>query len=358
MPEVVRLMVREQLTGAPPPPAARQICDLWRPVLEDKVRQAARDLEKHLEDQAAYGDAIRSLLRDLDVDLGEQSPNETGDSDDEESGEDDDAQDGEQDGEGTADASADAMADAAESVPGDEQMGDMIPDDADSEMLPAPGSEEPGEPGTPWRPEHDLSNLPREPFYTAYTEAFDEVVQVLFQITGGPADRIPEDRPPQVANLACRGRRRRAGQFLPHHQANDLGHGRLGAVLDTMQALPAVAFLHRRAKVFAYADHPSRAKRLAARLFQRLEQRGRDIAARRQPGMELAVVVTQLERRGIRLAPHLRNLARRQIAAGKRHARAVTAQTRRFVGEGHLDIVALRDGANRRRRGLLETFEG
>jgi cobaltochelatase CobT len=177
MPEVVRLMVREQLTGAPPPPAARQICDLWRPVLEDKVRQAARDLEKHLEDQAAYGDAIRSLLRDLDVDLGEQSPNETGDSDDEESGEDDDAQDGEQDGEGTADASADAMADAAESVPGDEQMGDMIPDDADSEMLPAPGSEEPGEPGTPWRPEHDLSNLPREPFYTAYTEAFDEVVQ-------------------------------------------------------------------------------------------------------------------------------------------------------------------------------------
>jgi len=175
MPEAIRLLVREQLTGAPPPPAARQLCDLWRPEIEDKVRLAARDLAKHLEDQAAYGNAIRRLLQDLDVDLGEQSPSDTGDSEDEETG-DDEAQDGEQDGEGSADSTADAMADAAESAPGDEEMGDMIPDDADSEMLPAPGSEEPGEPGTPWRPEHDLSNLPREPFYAAYTNEFDEIV--------------------------------------------------------------------------------------------------------------------------------------------------------------------------------------
>jgi cobaltochelatase CobT len=61
-------------------------------------------------------------------------------------------------------------------MPGDDDGGEMMPDETDGDMVPTPGSEEPGEPGTPWRPQHDLSNVPREPFYTAYTETFDEIV--------------------------------------------------------------------------------------------------------------------------------------------------------------------------------------
>src|SRR3546814_16616915 len=52
----------------------------------------------------------------------------------------------------------------------------MNPDDENGDMMPASGSEEPGDPGMPRRPQHDLSNVPREPFYKAYTESFDEVV--------------------------------------------------------------------------------------------------------------------------------------------------------------------------------------
>jgi cobaltochelatase CobT len=177
MPEAVRLMARERLTGAPPPPAARKLCELWEPLLRDKINRALDELEKHVNDQESYSEASRRLISDLDIDLGEESPNQSGDTEGDDDIDSDDSQnEGEQDGEGSADGSADAMADSAETMPGDEDGGEMMPDDTDGDMMPTPGSEEPGEPGTPWRPQHDLSNVPREPFYKAYTEIFDEVV--------------------------------------------------------------------------------------------------------------------------------------------------------------------------------------
>jgi cobaltochelatase CobT len=177
MPEAVRLMARERLTGAPPPPAARKLCELWEPLLRDKINRALDELEKHVNNQESYSQASRRLISDLDIDLGDESPNQSGDTEGDDDVDSDDSQnEGEQDGEGSADGSADAMADSAETMPGDEDGGEMMPDDTDGDMMPTPGSEEPGEPGTPWRPQHDLSNVPREPFYKAYTEIFDEVV--------------------------------------------------------------------------------------------------------------------------------------------------------------------------------------
>jgi cobaltochelatase CobT len=177
MPEAVRLLARQRLTGAPPPPAARKLCELWEPVLKDKIGQALDELEKYVYDQDAYSEASRQLISDLDIDLGNEAPAESGDTEGDDEVDSDDSQDeGEQDGEGSAEGAADAMADSTESMPGDDDGGEMMPDDTEGDMMPTPGSEEPGEPGTPWRPQHDLSNVPREPFYKAYTEAFDEVV--------------------------------------------------------------------------------------------------------------------------------------------------------------------------------------
>jgi cobaltochelatase CobT len=178
MPEAVRLMARQRLTGSPPPPAGRKLCELWEPLLREKIGRALDELEKHVNDQDAYSEASRRLISDLDIDLGDEAPAETGDTEgDDEVDSDDSQNEGDQDGEGTAEGAADAMADAAETMPGDDDGGEMMPDDTDGDMMPTPGSEEPGEPGTPWRPQHDLSNVPREPFYKAYTETFDEVVQ-------------------------------------------------------------------------------------------------------------------------------------------------------------------------------------
>jgi len=177
MPEAVRLMARQRLTGAPPPPAARKLCELWEPLLRDKIGRALDELEKCVNNQETYSEASRRLISDLDIDLGDDVPAESGDTEGDDDIDSDDSQnEGDTDGEGSADGAADAMGDSAETMPGDEDGGEMMPDDQDGDMMPTPGSEEPGEPGTPWRPQHDLSNVPREPFYKAYTEAFDEVV--------------------------------------------------------------------------------------------------------------------------------------------------------------------------------------
>ena len=42
--EVLRLMVREAMTGTKPPPAARAVVDLWRPDLDQS--QVLRDLDE------------------------------------------------------------------------------------------------------------------------------------------------------------------------------------------------------------------------------------------------------------------------------------------------------------------------
>ena len=73
LPEVVRLMARERLTGKPPPPAARQICEQWASWLKGKVGNDLARLEECVDDQSAYGEAVRQLISDLDIDLGADS---------------------------------------------------------------------------------------------------------------------------------------------------------------------------------------------------------------------------------------------------------------------------------------------
>src|SRR5258708_5681529 len=70
LPEALRLLAREVMTGEPPPPSARRLVELWRPTLDDKVRADLAALSQVLEDQGAYAKAIRRLLHDLDIDPG------------------------------------------------------------------------------------------------------------------------------------------------------------------------------------------------------------------------------------------------------------------------------------------------
>lgn len=176
MPEAVRLLARQVFTGAAPPPAARRICELWEADLRDKIGADLRELNTVIGDQAAYSRAVRKLITDLDIEIGaEQDADDsdsTGDDADDDSAQ---AESEEEDGD-SADAASEAGGDPSDAEGGDDDMGEMMPEDSDGETMPSDGSEEPGDPGKRWRPEHDLSNVPKEPFYNAYTEAFDEVV--------------------------------------------------------------------------------------------------------------------------------------------------------------------------------------
>src|SRR3979490_1012102 len=79
--EAVALMVRERLTGQAPPPAAKKIVELWRPLIEDRAGRDLDRLERLIENQARFGDSIHDLLDALD--MGEDRSTE---SDEEEGG--------------------------------------------------------------------------------------------------------------------------------------------------------------------------------------------------------------------------------------------------------------------------------
>ncbi|NWG24704.1 MAG: cobaltochelatase subunit CobT [Pseudorhodoplanes sp.] len=175
--DAIAMLVRERLTGQAPPPAAKRIVDLWRPVLEDKAGRGLDRLERLVEDQARFGDAVHDLLDALD--MGEDRGEETDEDEDSEEGEDDRRQDdsgedGEaadaadmqrmqaEEAEGKAEDAQDASAEAV-----DAQTSDMA-DDSDM------GDAE--TPGEPWRPRGAGHNEYRGPEYTPFVTRFDEEI--------------------------------------------------------------------------------------------------------------------------------------------------------------------------------------
>jgi cobaltochelatase CobT len=172
--EAVSLMVRERLTGQAPPPAARKLVDLWRPFIEDRAGRGLDKLERLLDDQRKFGDAVHDLLDLLDMgedrsSSDEEEEGEEGDEDrrkDEtgEKGESADSEDMEKMSVDDAEASADAAETAEEAV--DAPAADMADD---SEMGESETAAE------PWRPRHH-PNEPRGPDYRPFTMRFDEIV--------------------------------------------------------------------------------------------------------------------------------------------------------------------------------------
>ena len=172
--DAIALLAREVLTGAPPPPSARHMVDLWRPWIETRVGSELGRLGGMLEDQAAFGRAVRRMISDLgllDEDSVEPDPGDDDQTDDEGSGD----QRGEAEADGEA-ASMDGVGseDDASAEPQDAD-GEAQPDDGD--LQPGMGEDGPDMPGRPWRPADELSNRPDQPLYRAFTQEFDEIVE-------------------------------------------------------------------------------------------------------------------------------------------------------------------------------------
>ena len=175
--EVVRLLAREAMTGESPPASARAMVNLWRGELEVRAGQDMTTLAANMENQARYADIARRIIRDLE--LGEEESDGT---------------DSEIDAQDAEDAEADADSEASDSESSgtsDDQSGDQqdaqsedgtegesgAEEDADAELMPGGGDDEPARPGRPYRPEQSMRNAPGEPPYKPYTEEFDETVE-------------------------------------------------------------------------------------------------------------------------------------------------------------------------------------
>jgi cobaltochelatase CobT len=175
--EAVAMIVRERLTGAPPPATAKLFVDLWRPWIEEKAAQRLDTLGAAIHDQQAFARLSRDLIADLDMadELGDD-PDQADPSDDEQepdpdSGQQEERPDGEQqqseqqameelqDSEGEADA--------AEMETRQTEVEDM-PDDMEGE------EQDDGE--EPWRPQLPFSSISNDDFYKVFNHTFDEEI--------------------------------------------------------------------------------------------------------------------------------------------------------------------------------------
>ncbi|MEP4379116.1 MAG: cobaltochelatase subunit CobT [Alphaproteobacteria bacterium] len=198
--EAVALLAREALTGAPPPPSARQMVDVWRPFVESKIGGALSELSDSLDDQVAFQDVIRQMITDLGL-ADEEMAADT-DSDDS-TGEDQENADGESTGEGESDGEARAMDGEGE----DEEAGaeseemDMPFEDGDGDMEQGAGEEDPDAPGQPWRPPEYGHNQGEQFVYGAYTTEYDEIVEAPDLCDPDELSRLRQQLDQQLGHL-------------------------------------------------------------------------------------------------------------------------------------------------------------
>ncbi|MGB2310571.1 MAG: cobaltochelatase subunit CobT, partial [Candidatus Puniceispirillaceae bacterium] len=87
--EVVRLLLREQLSGAEPPKNLSMVMDLWRPWVQSRAGDLLQELQGSLDDQPQFAALSRRLIGALETDLGDSASDQ-----DENSDNDDDQDDG------------------------------------------------------------------------------------------------------------------------------------------------------------------------------------------------------------------------------------------------------------------------
>ncbi len=174
--EAVALIVREKLTGSPPPEAARPMVDMWREWIEQKAASPLERLTDSIHDQAGFARMSRDIIAALDMadELGDD-PDQSGQSDEQEpepdAGQREETPDGEdqesqqssmeelQDSEGETDSSE---------MDAQQMDVDDRPDDTEGE------DQQDGE--EPWRPQLPFSSLNSEDFYKVFTNQFDEEI--------------------------------------------------------------------------------------------------------------------------------------------------------------------------------------
>src|SRR5215470_16473787 len=152
--DAIAMMVRERLTGEAPPPAAKKLVDLWRPFIEERAGRNLDRLERVLEDQRRFGDAVHDLLDSLD--MGDDRSREDEDESDEE--QQDQGRKDEQGQDGEASESDDMQRMSLDEA---EASSEELPDNA-AEALDAPSADMPEDAdmgdsesaAEPWRPRH------------------------------------------------------------------------------------------------------------------------------------------------------------------------------------------------------------
>ncbi len=173
--DAVALMIRERLTGMPPPDSAKALVEVWRPSIEQRGAKLLKRLDSLAEDQESFGRLLRDLLRALELteDSVQADRDENdGEDDDKEEGSDGDTESAEDGPRTAATSGARKATPTARSTKRQESSETASADDLDS-ML---DDMEQIEPPEPWRPNTSVLDNPEAFGYKVFTREFDEEI--------------------------------------------------------------------------------------------------------------------------------------------------------------------------------------
>ena len=171
--DALALIVRERLTGAPPPDTAKAMVDLWRPWIDGRASRTLSRLRQVADDQASFGRVLRDMLKSLDLseELSEGEREEGDEDQDQSDGGEQQAQD-QQEGQDAEDqASEDQRGEGEEGEPVDSAQ------DADTDQFDADAdSDEMAEAREPWRPNASVLDNPEAFGYKVFNRNHDEEI--------------------------------------------------------------------------------------------------------------------------------------------------------------------------------------
>jgi len=201
--DVMRLMVRERLTGEPAPSEATLAVEGQRKWLEESVGHLLDTLDDKVEDQRALSVISRSMISHLigdgdgntvdPEDQNQQPDDGKGDAADDASSEDGEGDEGESSG---AESSEDSEGETAD----DDASSEAALDDMDDTEAEAGEGKHEG--AVPWRPNRPLDNLPDTPFYQMFATEFDEVIKAEELCDVEELERLRKYLDQQMAHLS------------------------------------------------------------------------------------------------------------------------------------------------------------
>jgi cobaltochelatase CobT len=196
--DAVALMVRERLTGRPPPEAARKLVDLWRDWIEERAGPDMSRLARAADDQMAFGQTLRDILTAFDmIDEGSESSDDQAENSDDD-GNADDAEAETDDTDGSEAGAPDDMetsgedSDAAE---GDASEGDAEQTGEDDDLTDAQVA------GEAQRADAASSGLRDGGNYKAFNRQFDETIKAEELCDVAELDRLRSYLDKQLAHL-------------------------------------------------------------------------------------------------------------------------------------------------------------
>ncbi|MCW5697883.1 MAG: cobaltochelatase subunit CobT [Bauldia sp.] len=197
LPDAVAMIVRERLTGLPPPKSARKVVDLWRRWVEERGGGDLDRLSTSIEDQAAFAEVARDLIASLEMggELGGEGESEDRESDTEPDQGGDQADEGE-DGDGAEGGEAEDMEGTAEERSSAEAEGY----ETEAERFEDDGGEA-QEAGESRRRHPTWSDEPSASAYKPYSTRFDEIVKAEELCDAEELDRLRAYLDKQLAPL-------------------------------------------------------------------------------------------------------------------------------------------------------------